>query len=601
MNRRTILILVAVVAVLSAGLGWVGGQRIKSPAEIAADAEPPPASLITVPVEERELSTTVVIRGQVSFEDEAEIPVIPSADGATIVTNMPKTAGEQLQEGEVAVEVAGRPLFVLEGQLPVFRPLGPGVEGPDVRQLEEALVRLGFNPGTVDEIYDNGTEEAVAAMYRAAGYSPNEPTPTELDQLEQARQRERTATESLRTARNNANAGGVPESVRLQADQNVRQAELFLDEATRLRDAELAPLVEERTQAVSAQSEAQVAADLAASRLAAAQAGTHPDSGQPPTAEELTGLTTQSQEAAAVFAQSQVVAAVADKALGDAQREQNPPVEEAATNLAIAKASRTEQFAELTRDNGAADAVRASQQELTDARDSLNKLDSGIGTSFPSNELFFLPELPREVQRVLVKTGDTPQGAAMTVTGSGVVIRSSVSIADRPLLREGAEGIMEDPNLGVSLSVRVAFVADSPGGPDAGSDRYTVRLEPLDEVPEDAFNQNLRVTLPFESTGGAVLAVPLAALSAGADGTSRVQVERSEGVVETITVKTGLLARSLGLVEIEPVDAELAAGDRVVVGREAGSSAANAEESDSEPAEESDAEPAEGQDTEAEE
>ena len=53
MNRRTALAVIAAVAVLAAAVGWFAGQQIKSPADIAAETEPPVASLITVPVEER--------------------------------------------------------------------------------------------------------------------------------------------------------------------------------------------------------------------------------------------------------------------------------------------------------------------------------------------------------------------------------------------------------------------------------------------------------------------------------------------------------------------------------------------------------------------
>ena len=52
---------------------------------------------------------------------------------------------------------------------------------------------------------------------------------------------------------------------------------------------------------------------------------------------------------------------------------------------------------------------------------------------------------------------------------------------------------------------------------------------------------NVRVTIPVKSTNGKVLAVPVAALSAGSDGASRVEVLRN-GKVELIPVKVGLTA-----------------------------------------------------------
>lgn len=564
------------MAVLAAAVGWFAGQRIKSPADIAAETEAPEASLITVPVEERELSTSVVIRGQVEFDDVAEIPVNPSVAGSTIITNVPLAVGEDLVEGAVAIEVAGRPLLVLEGELPVFRPLAPGVEGPDVRQLEEALTRLGYNAGQVDEVFDNNTEEAIAAFYRAAGYSPNEPSSDELAQLQGARDRVRLANTQLTQAQAGSSEG-VSESTRLSLDQQVQQAQDFLTDAETERTAVLAPFIADREAAETEEREARTAAELAAARVLTARGGTHPETGDPVTAAELAEFERVNTEAS-----ERLVAAVAATPLAlaaeDAVRlEQDRLVRDATTNLAIAVASRTEALTPPAGGTGVADA----RAELADANAALADLDAQIGTSIPTNELIFLPQLPRVVQQVFVETGDIPQGSAMSVTGSGVVIRSSVSGADRSLISEGVEGIMEDGNLGISVPVRVAFVADAPGGQNVGEGRFGVRLEPVGDLPEDAINQNLRVTVPFQSTDGAVLAVPVAALSAGADGSSRVQVERADGSVEVVVVRTGLLARALGLVEISPIDGDLAAGDRVVVGRD-GTAGAVSDETDDE-------------------
>mgnify|MGYP000564931573 FL=1 len=62
------------------------------------------------------------------------------------------------------------------------------------------------------------------------------------------------------------------------------------------------------------------------------------------------------------------------------------------------------------------------------------------------------------------------------------------------------------------------------------------------------------------------MTVPLAALAAAADGSSRVQVEDGDGTTRFVVVDTGLAAG--GYVEITSADGLLHAGDRVVVGRE---------------------------------
>ncbi len=345
MNRRRALAVIAAVALIAAGVGWFAGQRIKSPAEIAAATEAPEASLITVPVEERELSTSVVIRGQVEFDDVAEIPVNPSAEGSTIITNVPLAVGEDLIEGAVAVEVAGRPLLVLEGELPVFRPLAPGVEGPDVRQLEEALTRLGYNAGQVDEVFDNNTEEAIAAFYRAAGYSPNEPTSDELAQLQAARDRVRSANTQLTQIQTDSASGGVSESTRLSLDQQVRQAENFLVDAKAERSALLGPATSERETAEVEERAAAASAATAATNVLAAREGTHPQTGVPVTDAELAEFELINTEASDRVVAAIQAASVARAAEAPIKLEQDRSVQDAETNLAIAVASRTEALA----------------------------------------------------------------------------------------------------------------------------------------------------------------------------------------------------------------------------------------------------------------
>src|SRR5262249_54814128 len=80
------------------------------------------------------------------------------------------------QEGQVILSVSGRPVFILRGATPAYRDLLPGISGGDVRQLEEALVRLGFDPGAVDGAYDQKTSAAVERLYRKIGWDPYGPT-----------------------------------------------------------------------------------------------------------------------------------------------------------------------------------------------------------------------------------------------------------------------------------------------------------------------------------------------------------------------------------------------------------------------------------------
>jgi hypothetical protein len=156
---------------------WYAGSRIQSPAEMAARTAPPEPSPILVPVESRVLSLDVVTRGTVRFGLPQPISIAPSTvkGGVGLIANLPRpNAG--FQEGQILLSVSGRPVFVLRGATPTHRDMAPGTTGGDVRQLEEALERLGFNPGTVDGIYDQKTSAAVERWYRKSGWDPLQPT-----------------------------------------------------------------------------------------------------------------------------------------------------------------------------------------------------------------------------------------------------------------------------------------------------------------------------------------------------------------------------------------------------------------------------------------
>ena len=72
--------------------------------------------------------------------------------------------------------VNGRPVFALRGPVPMYRALGPGTSGDDVKQLQKALRRLGFDPGSISGTYGQGTATAVTDWYRNKGYEAQQPS-----------------------------------------------------------------------------------------------------------------------------------------------------------------------------------------------------------------------------------------------------------------------------------------------------------------------------------------------------------------------------------------------------------------------------------------
>ncbi|NNL48914.1 MAG: hypothetical protein HKO76_11185, partial [Acidimicrobiia bacterium] len=164
---------VMVSMVVAAGAGWLAGSQIQSPAEAAAQTAAPVPSPILVPAEMRELSTDIITRGVGRFGSPHTVSLAPSAlkPDRGIVTSIADEATE-LNLGDVAATVSGRPVFVLSGDVPSYRDLGPGVVGVDVMQLEQSLHDLGLDPGPVDGTYDSQTGAAVAGLYQTGGYEP---------------------------------------------------------------------------------------------------------------------------------------------------------------------------------------------------------------------------------------------------------------------------------------------------------------------------------------------------------------------------------------------------------------------------------------------
>ncbi|XKK61207.1 peptidoglycan-binding protein [Streptomyces sp. ARC32] len=182
---------VAVVAVIGAG-GWFAGTRMQSPADAAASQRAPKAGPVTVPVEQRTLTATVVAQGSLEYGSPRGITLAGAVgssqegdeeDGAAQrVTKVP-SSGSRLKEGDVLMQVSGRPVLVLVGSVPMYRTLGPGSSGDDVKQLQKALNRLGFSTGGVTGTYGQGTASAVGRWYRSKGYTAQEPTSADRQRL----------------------------------------------------------------------------------------------------------------------------------------------------------------------------------------------------------------------------------------------------------------------------------------------------------------------------------------------------------------------------------------------------------------------------------
>lgn len=181
--------LVAAATLIAATLtGWLIGRWVQSPEQVAASAAPPDPSWVTTPVERRILSQTVIARGDV--RPQASLVVMPpvSVEGEPVVTAIGVAVGDEVAEGQRLMEVSGRPVFVLAGDVPAYRSLRPGMVGVDVEQVQAALIRLGCPNDDEPGLYGPATKSCVNEFYRTAGYEPLPSSPSEAADLAAAEQ-----------------------------------------------------------------------------------------------------------------------------------------------------------------------------------------------------------------------------------------------------------------------------------------------------------------------------------------------------------------------------------------------------------------------------
>jgi peptidoglycan hydrolase-like protein with peptidoglycan-binding domain len=384
MSRRALVIWVVAAMVVSSLVTWIANEAIRSPGEVAARTAQPSPAPILVPVVEQTLSTKVVTRGTGRYADPQKVSVGQSMfkRGTLVVTELP-AVGSRVDEGDVLLTISGRPVFALLGKEPSYRDLGPGMTGPDVRQLEAGLQRIGLDPGAVDGSYDAATGAAVAELYRRHGYAPVIATDAQL-------------------------AAVLPP---------------------------LAGLVE----------------------------GGHPRG----------------------------------------------------------------------------------------------------GVQLPADEVVFVRSMPVRVSEALATLGAAPSDPLVTVTSSDMVVEGQIPVEQANLVREGAEVVIDEPDLGIEAIGRVSHVAERPGtnGADGFHVSFLVAVE--GEAPIGLAGTSVRLTIPVRSTKTMTLTVPMSAVSLGPDGESRVQ-RADGGSFQSVPVRTGLSAA--GYVSVTPLDGTLTDGDLVLVG-----------------------------------
>jgi multidrug efflux pump subunit AcrA (membrane-fusion protein) len=146
-GRRGRVAAVAVVFVAiaaGAGIAWAawafGAFRSQSSSGTGPGAPPPATQAVVM----ENLSSQVPVTATLGYADSYTV----RGQGGGTLTWLP-SAGQVIGQGQVLYQVDnGVPVVLLYGEVPAWRPLGEGLTGTDVTQLNHDLVALGYASGS---------------------------------------------------------------------------------------------------------------------------------------------------------------------------------------------------------------------------------------------------------------------------------------------------------------------------------------------------------------------------------------------------------------------------------------------------------------------
>lgn len=122
---------------------------------------------VTAPVERRTIADEVVTRGVVAYSPHGSI----SAAVGGRVTSVSVASGDVIKAGQAVLAVDGRVRVAVGGKTPFWRQLEPGVNGPDVAQLQQILADAGFESADTTGTFGAGTKRALKQWQTAHGYA----------------------------------------------------------------------------------------------------------------------------------------------------------------------------------------------------------------------------------------------------------------------------------------------------------------------------------------------------------------------------------------------------------------------------------------------
>lgn len=505
---------VAVLIGSSIGLVITAQGRAAKPAALPSGRQRSSPVL----VERRALNESTVIRGSVVAVDPITIAPDSFADPNPVVTGIPHAAGATVGAGQVVLEVSGRPVILLQGNVPAYRDLRVGASGGDVAQLHLALASIGVATTDPPDVYGMSTSLAIEALYRSLGYEP--PT-AGSEAISARRSAERAVADAQRTLQ-----AATTEQKKLSDPGSVLESQIAVSAAQRSLDSSIA--------------DGNDSVKSALIDLASAQAATN--SAPPDSPDRATTM---------------VALQKAQTALAAAQRSRDSAVAGATDQLALAQAQAASRRAiDPT-------AVQQADDSLAQAQSDLLLASAAAAVPMPHAELLYAPTATTTITAVGAAVGSKIAGTEPVLTLSGGMLAVQCDVAEatgRSLLGQSAVALDEDSTKSFpgTFDTKLGVTDNRSGGSASG--QVSVLLRPADALPGELLGRELRVTARQRGTAGQVVAVPLIAIESNSDGSSSVHLDRSG---RKIDVRLGVIAD--GWAELVDPPDSLRPGTRLAV------------------------------------
>jgi peptidoglycan hydrolase-like protein with peptidoglycan-binding domain len=169
-RKRIITSVVVVVVVAAAGGGYYAVKKLHNPPP-PPTADPFPTALQAIA--RQSLSGQTSVNGTLVFSGSYTVLASSAASSGSSGSGAPSGVftwlpadGQVIGQGQQLYAVANQTVVLLYGSVPIYRGMSQGMRGPDVQQLNNDLVALGYASKSLNPTSDYFSSETATALQK---------------------------------------------------------------------------------------------------------------------------------------------------------------------------------------------------------------------------------------------------------------------------------------------------------------------------------------------------------------------------------------------------------------------------------------------------